>query len=70
MITMAVTISTLIASQTASAGISEAELKSISTPNKVETSIGTLEFLDGHHSSRLRKKSTTTWTPCAAWIPS
>ncbi len=29
------------------AEVSEEVLKSISTPNKVETSIGTLEFLDG-----------------------
>ena len=33
--------------QFALAEVSEEVLKSISTPNKVETSIGTLEFLDG-----------------------
>ena len=31
----------------ASAQVSEEVLRSISTPDKVETSIGTLEFLDG-----------------------
>ena len=44
---MAAMITTLIASPIGSADISEAELKSIHTPNKVETSIGTLNFLDG-----------------------
>ncbi len=47
MTTIAVTIGALIAGQTAIADVSEAVLKSISTPNKVETSIGSLEFLDG-----------------------
>jgi hypothetical protein len=47
MTTMAVTIGALIAGQTASADVSEEELKSIHTPDKVETSIGTLNFLDG-----------------------
>jgi len=31
----------------AQAQVSDKELKSISTPDKVETSIGTLKFLDG-----------------------
>ncbi len=46
--TMAIAISTLLAGQMAfAAGISDSELKSIHTPNTVNTSIGTLNFLDG-----------------------
>ena len=45
--TMAIAISTLLAGQMAFAGISDSELKSIHTPNTVNTSIGTLNFLDG-----------------------
>ena len=45
--TIAAANSTLLAGQIASADVSEAELSSIKTPNKVETSIGALEFLDG-----------------------
>ena len=44
---MAAMITTLIASPIGSADISDAELKSIHTQNKAETSIGTLNFLDG-----------------------
>jgi len=40
-------IAALVATQAASADVNEAELESISIPDKVETSIGTLEFFDG-----------------------
>jgi hypothetical protein len=40
-------VATLSSAQFASAQVSKAELEAISTPNKVETSIGTLEFFDG-----------------------
>ena len=45
--TMAIAAAALLTGQAVSADVSEAELKSIKTPNVVETSIGTLEFLDG-----------------------
>jgi hypothetical protein len=45
--TIAVAVATLLTGQAVSADVSDAELKSIQTPNVVETSIGTLEFLDG-----------------------
>ena len=41
----------LAAGQMALAQVSEVILKPISTPNKVETSIGTLNFLDGAPSA-------------------
>ena len=44
---MAIAAAALLTGQALSADVSEAELKSIKTPNVVETSIGTLEFLDG-----------------------
>jgi hypothetical protein len=45
--TIAIAVATLLTGQAVSADVSDAELKSIQTPNVVETSIGTLEFLDG-----------------------
>jgi hypothetical protein len=42
-----ITAALVAATPPASAQVSEDVLKSISTPSKVETSIGTLEFLDG-----------------------
>jgi len=47
MTTMVVATATLFAGQIAFAGVSEKELKSIQTPDKVETSIGVLNFFDG-----------------------
>ena len=38
---------TVLTVASASAQVSQEVLESISTPNEVETSIGTLEFLDG-----------------------
>ena len=51
----------------AGAQVSKEVLDSISTPNQVETSIGTLEFLDGHRCPRPPTESTTTSTRCAVW---
>ena len=50
--TVALLTATLIAGQTASAQVSEKELKSIQTPDSVETSIGTLKFFDGAPSAK------------------
>ena len=47
MTAMAIAIGALLAGQMTSAGISDAELKSIHTPDTVNTSIGTLNFIDG-----------------------
>jgi len=44
---IAIAAATLLVGQMASADVSEAVLESIQTPDSVETSIGTLEFIDG-----------------------
>jgi hypothetical protein len=45
--TITAALAVACASSVAHADVSKEVLDSISTPNKVETSIGTLEFLDG-----------------------
>jgi len=54
--TIALLLGCLAVSQSAAAQISEVELKSIMTPEKVETSIGTLDFLDGASSAMTAAK--------------
>jgi hypothetical protein len=56
MITLTTTLCVLFATHLASAQVSEDVLKSIQTPEKVETSIGTLEFLDGAPTSETADK--------------
>ncbi len=46
----------LFLAQIASADVTEKELRSIQTPDKVETSIGTLDFLDGAPSAATAEK--------------
>ncbi len=46
----------VIGAQVASAEVSEKELKSIQTPDKVKTSSGTLEFLHGAPSAATAEK--------------
>ena len=53
---MILVLAGMLIGQSALAEVSEAELKSISTPNKVETSIGTLDFLDGAPSASTAAK--------------
>jgi len=52
---MVITVA-LILTQVVSAEVSEKELKSIQTPDMVETSIGTLRFLDGAPSAATAEK--------------
>ena len=54
--TLLLILAGMLIGQSALAEVSEAELKSISTPNKVETSIGTLDFLDGAPSAATSAK--------------
>ena len=49
-------VSTLLTGQFAVAEVSKAELKSISTPDKVQTSIGELKFFDGVPTDETVKK--------------
>jgi len=42
----------------------------ITTPDSVETSIGTLRYLDGAPTLRRLRRHTTSSTPCAAWTSS
>ncbi len=51
-----IALATLLTASSSFAEISKQTLDSISTPNKVETSIGTLEFLDGAPSVDTSKK--------------
>jgi hypothetical protein len=48
------------------AQVSQQTLETISTPNKVQTSLGTLEFTDGAPAKKPLRRSTTISTSCMA----
>ena len=59
--TLGLTLAALLALP-AGAQVSEETLQSITTPDKVETRIGTLDFKDGAPSKATSTRSTTTST--------
>ena len=61
---MAALVLVLTAVQIVQADVSMETLKSISIPDKIETSIGTLEFFDGVPTDATIDSSTTISTGC------
>ena len=64
---IAVMVSSLVPVCTSSAEVSKETLESITTPEKVETSIGTLNFMDGAPSPETAQKVYDYLDTMRAW---
>jgi hypothetical protein len=62
---VALACAVLLLPGSAAAQVSDETMKSISTPDKVDTGLGTLEFKDGAPSVETAQRCTTAWTMCA-----